>query len=49
MIGFKLIGELEQKTKIRFRNTDDFEKKIEAIKKSGYESDDVTFTVWCIN
>ena len=36
-----LIGEIEQKTKIRFQNVDDFETYINARDNSGYDSDDV--------
>ena len=41
-----LIGELEQKTKIRFKNVDDFETYSNAIDNSCYDSNDVTFTGW---
>ena len=36
MIGSMLIGELEQKTNIRFENIDDFENFIIAINNGGY-------------
>ena len=42
----ELIGEIEQKTKTRFKNVDDFETYINAIDNSGYDSDDVIFTGW---
>ena len=45
LIGSMLIGELEQKTKIRFRNVEDFEIYINAI-VVGYESEDVVFAGW---
>ena len=38
-----LIGPVEQKTNIRFKNTDDFESYINAI-DFDYDSEDVTFT-----
>ena len=38
-----LIGHIENKTNIRFRNMDDFESYINAI-VFNYDSDDVTFT-----
>ena len=41
-----LIGEIEQKTNIRFKNVDDSETYIKAIDDSGYDSDDVNFTGW---
>ena len=41
-----LVGELEQKTNIRFKNVDDFESYFNAIDNSGYDSDDVIFTGW---
>ena len=41
-----LIGELEQKSNIRFENGDDFENYINAIDNGGYDSDDVIFTGW---
>ena len=46
MIGFMLIGEIEQKTKNCVENVDDFETSIIAIDNGGYDSDDVTFTEW---
>ena len=44
LIGSMLIGEIEQKTNIRFKNVDVFEKCINAIDNSGYDSDVVFFT-----
>ena len=41
-----LVGEVEQKTNIRFENVDDFENYINAIDNSGYDSEDVIFTGW---
>ena len=41
-----LIGEIEQKTNIRFKNVDDFETYINAIDDGGYDSEDVLFTGW---
>ena len=41
-----LIGEIEQKTNIRFKNTDDFETYINAIDNGGYGSEDVIFIGW---
>ena len=41
-----LVGEIEQKTIIRFKNANDFEFYINAIDNSGYDSDDVIFTGW---
>ena len=46
MIGSILIGEKEQKTKIRFENVDDFETYINAIDFVSYDSDDFIFTGW---
>ena len=46
LIGSMLVGEIKQKTNIRFKNVDDFENYINAIDNSGYDSDDVTFTGW---
>ena len=46
LIGSMLIGELKQKTNIRFKNVDDFQNCINAIYNAGYDSDDVIFTVW---
>ena len=46
LIGSMLVGEVEQKTNIRFKNVDDFESYINAIDNSGYDSDDVIFTGW---
>ena len=41
-----LIGEIEQKTNIRFKTVDDFETYINAIDNGGYDSEDVIFTGW---
>ena len=41
-----LIGVIKQKTKIGFKNVDDFESYINAIGNTGYDSDDVIFTGW---
>ena len=41
-----LVGEVEQKTIIKFKNVDDFESYINAIDNSGYDSDDDIFTGW---
>ena len=46
LIGFMLVGEIEQKTNIRFKNVDDFESYINAIDNSGYDSEGVIFTGW---
>ena len=46
LIGYMLVGEIEQKTNIRFKNVDDFESYINAIDNSGYDSEDVIFTGW---
>ena len=46
LIGSMLVGEIEQKTNIRFKNVDDFESYINAIYNSGYDSEDVIFTGW---
>ena len=46
LIGSMLIGEMEQKTNIRFKNVDDFETYINAIDNGGYDSEDVIFTKW---
>ena len=46
LIGSMLVGETEQKTNIRFKNIDDFERYINAINNSGYDSEDVIFTGW---
>ena len=42
--GSVLIGHIEHKTTIRFRNMDDFESYINA-KDNKYDSDDVIFTI----
>ena len=41
-----LIGEIEQKTSSRFKNTDDFDAYINAIDNGGCDSEDVIFTRW---
>ena len=46
LIGSMLIGEIEQKTNIRFKNVNDFENYINAIDNVGYDSEDVIFTGW---
>ena len=46
LIGSMLVGEVEQKTNIRFKNVDDFESYINAIDNGGYDSEDVIFTGW---
>ena len=46
LIGSMLIGEIEQKTNMRFKNTDDFETYINAKDNGGYDSEDVIFTGW---
>ena len=46
LFGSMLVGEVEQKTNIRFKNVDDFESYINAIDHSGYDSEDVVFTGW---
>ena len=46
LIGSMLVGEIEQKTNIRFKNVDDFESYINAIDNSGFDSEDVVFTGW---
>ena len=44
--GSILVGDVEQKTNIRFKNVDDFENYINAIDSCGYDSEDVIFTGW---
>ena len=46
LIGSMLIGELEQKTNIRFENFDDFGTYFNARDNSGHDSDDVVFVGW---
>ena len=48
LIGSMLVGEIEQKTNIRFKNVDDFESYINAIDNSGYDSEDVFLQGSCI-
>ena len=43
LIGSMLVGEVEQKMNIRFKNVDDFESYINAIDNSGNDSEDVFF------
>ena len=45
MVGSMLIGKIEQKTNIRFRNIEDFETYIYA-KDVDFDSEDVVFTGW---
>ena len=44
LIGSMLIGEIEQKTNIRFQNVDDFETYKKVVDTGGYDSEDVDFT-----
>ena len=44
LIGSMLVGDIEQKTNIRFEDFDDFENYIIAIDDGGYDSDDGLFT-----
>ena len=44
--GSMLVGEIEQKTNVRFKNVDDFESYFNAIDDSGYDSEDFIFTGW---
>ena len=46
LIRSMLIGEIEQKINVMFKNVDEFETSIDAIDISGYESDVVIFTGW---
>ena len=46
IIGSMLVGEVEQKTNIRFKIVDDFESYINATDNSGYDSEDAIFTGW---
>ena len=46
LIGSVLIGEIEQKRKIRFEIVDEFETYDNAIDNGGYDSVDVIFTGW---
>ena len=46
MIGSTLIGDLEQKTTIKFKNVADFENYINVIDNVGYDSGYVIFTGW---
>ena len=46
LIGSILIGEIEQKTGSRFKNTDDFEVYNNCIDNGGYDSEEVIFTGW---
>ena len=49
LIGSMLLGEVEQKTNIRFKNVDELESYINAIDNSGYDSEDVFLQDGCIN
>ena len=49
LIGSMLVGDIERKTNIRFKNVDDFESYINAIDNSGYDSDDLFLQGGCIN
>ena len=44
LIGYVMIGEIEQKTNVRFKNVDDFEIYFNAIDNGGDDSEDVIFT-----
>ena len=44
-----LIGEIEQKTKIRLKNVVDFETNFKATDNGGYDSDDYISTSWLYN
>ena len=44
LIGSMMIGEVEQKTKTRFRNVDDIETYFKAADNGGCVSEDVIFT-----
>ena len=44
LIGSMMIGEIEQKTNIRFKNVNDFGTYINAIDNSGYDSEVVFYT-----
>ena len=44
-----MIGDIEQKTNVRFKNADDFETYIKAIDNGGYDSADVFLKGGCIN
>ena len=46
--GKVIIGHIEHKTNIRFKDMDDFERNINAIDVD-YDSEDVTFTGYIIN
>ena len=41
-----LVGEIEQRTNIGFKNVYDFESYTNAIDNSGYDSENVIFTGW---
>ena len=45
MIGYMLIGEIEQTTNIRFRSVEDFEAYIHIVDVE-YDSEDAIFTGW---
>ena len=44
LLGSMLIGEIEQKTNIRFQNVNDFESYVVAIDNTDYDGDDDVFT-----
>ena len=46
LIGSMMIGEIEQKTNIRFQIVDDFGAYINAIDNGGYDSEDLIFKGW---
>ena len=46
LIGSMLVGGVEQKTNIRFKNVDLFESYVNAIYNSGYDSEEGIFTGW---
>ena len=46
LIESMLVGEIEQKTNIRFKCVDDSGSYINAIDNSGFDSEDVNFTGW---
>ena len=45
LIGSKMVGGIEQKTKIRFKNVDNFETCFNAMDTGGYDSEYVLLTV----
>ena len=46
LIKSMLVGEIEEKTNIRFKNVDDFESYNNDVDNSDYDSEDVIFTGW---